>query len=217
MASLVNPYFNKTPTNEQSLVQSLVDESIQVMGVTTYYMPRVLQNLDLVFGEDPASKFTRVMPIEMYIESPAGWEGQSEILSKFGLEIRNQLTLMVSVDRWNAEVQTIEDAMWVGDRPQEGDLIYDTITKRILEVKFVDQDSQWYQLGKMAYAYVMKCEFFQFGHEEFATGIQDIDAEAAKYNSNDLADSLSPFDSAPEFKTESDIHNFDPTDPFKDV
>ena len=175
MSSLVNRYFTKRPANEQSLVQGLWTESIQIHGDTVYYLPRQLQDLDLIFGEDPRSKFTISLPIEMYIESSSGFEGQSELISKFGLEIRNQLTFAVSVSRWATEVNKIKSSMWVSSRPQEGDLIYDTATSKLYEIKFVDQDDHFYQLGKMTYAYKLKCEMFQYNNENIVSGVSLLD------------------------------------------
>lgn len=186
MPSLVNRYFNKSPTNEQNLVQRLITESIQIQGITCYYLPRQLQNLDLVLGEDYTSKFTLNMPIEMYIETYAGWEGQSEMLSAMGMSIANKITFSVAFDRWNTEVKKIKSAMWVWSRPQEGDLIYDTITKRLFEIKFVRQDDQWYQLGKMAYFYKMDCEMFQFSNESISSGVADLDNAITAVTSNKL-------------------------------
>jgi hypothetical protein len=202
-------------------------------------MPRNLQNLDLVFGEDPISKFDTVLPIEMYIETFAGWEGASEFISKFGLEIRNKFNVTVAVDRWEKEVKKISSKMWVSSRPQEGDLIYDSITKRIFEIKFVNQDWQFYQLGKMAYAYRLECEMYQFSHEQVSTGVKDIDDAAKDRDTNKLDFQLllesgdlllqenefsiffdggtvvSPFDSGTVFQDEGKIIEFHADDPFR--
>jgi hypothetical protein len=160
------------------------------MGNTMYYLPRELQQLDLIFGEDVLSKFTTSLPIEMYIESSDGWEGQSELVSKFGLEIRNSITIKVSVARWDTEVKKIKSKMWVSARPQEGDLIYDVITKKIFEIKFVDQDEQFHQLGRRTYAYKLKCEMFQYGNEKITTGITSVDTEINKFISDLLDNQL---------------------------
>ena len=242
MASLVSSFFNKTPANEQSLIQKLTNECIQIAGVTCYYLPRQLQTLDVVLGEDVLSKFNISLPIEMYIESNQSWGGDSELMSKFGLEIRNQIELTVSAERWTTEVATISQTnMWVTARPQEGDLIYDSITKKLFEIKFVDQNATWYQLGKMAYVYKMKCEMFQYNNEKIETGISDIDSAVAAVNKNlfdlqllqengslllqEMNDSIflnvpsldRVFDTTKVFKEESDIMNFNVENPFADL
>lgn len=191
MASLANPYFPKGVVSEQNLVQGLVTESIQILGHTVYYIPRTLQKLDRLFGEDILSKFVAALPIEMYIENYDRWMGEEELITKFGLEIRKQLILTVSVPRWELEVQNIATQMWVSQRPQEGDLIYEPTTKMLLEIKFVEQDMPFYQLNKR-YQYKLTCEMFQYTREStIETGIEEIDGQ--------LIDSLSYY----QLKTET--------------
>jgi hypothetical protein len=177
MASLANPYFPKGVSTEQALVQGLITESIQIMGHTVYYIPRNLQKLDKLFGEDILSKFVAALPIEMYIENFDRWMGEEELITKFGLEIRKQLVLSVSVPRWETEVQNIATQMWVSKRPQEGDLIYEPTSKMMLEIKFVEQDNPFYQLNKR-YHYKLTCEMFQYTRDStIETGIDEIDGQ----------------------------------------
>ena len=174
MTTLANKYFKKGVSTEQTLIQGLIDESIQVNGNTFYYLPRTLQKLDLVFGEDVLSKFEAALPIEMYLENVTGFENQQELLSRFGLEIRKNVTLIISRTRWTTEVKKIASKMWVTSRPQEGDLVYDPVSKMIFEIKFVDQDDIFLQNNKY-YTYTLKCEMFQFNNEQFSTGIAAVD------------------------------------------
>jgi len=175
MASLANPYFPKGVASEQNLIQGLISESIQILGHTVYYIPRKLQRLDHLFGEDLLSQFVSALPIEMYIENYDKWLGEEELISKFGLEIRKQFILSISRARWETEVVNIASDMWVTARPQEGDLVYEPITKMLLEIKFVEQDSPLYQLSKR-YQYKLTCEMFQYNRgETIATGIDEID------------------------------------------
>jgi hypothetical protein len=174
MTTLVNKYFKKGVSTEQTLIQGLIDESIQVNGNTFYYLPRKLQKLDFVFGEDVLSKFDVTLPIEMYMENVTGFENQQELLSKFGLEIRKNVTLVVSRVRWATEVKKIASSMWESSRPQEGDLVWDPSSKMIFEIKFVDQDAIFLQ-GNKYYTFTLKCEMFQFNNEDFNTGITAID------------------------------------------
>jgi hypothetical protein len=185
MASLVNSYFPKDTATEQSLFNGLKTEAIQVLGRTYYYLPRDLQKIDLVLGEDVISKFTLAIPIEMYMADTQGFQGDKEMFSKFGLSIQNSYTLIVSNDRWEAEVKTQFDNNALNGeatfdvlnnkRPQEGDLIYDPLTKFLMEIKFVDHDTEFYQVGKN-YLYHLSCEAYQYDSQGIATGIAEIDA-----------------------------------------
>lgn len=192
MTSLANPYFNKTPTNEQDLVQGIITECIQVMGNTIYYLPRQVQNLDLVLGEDVTSKFDSYFEIEVYLDNFEGWQGQSELISKFGLEIRNQIVFKMSVTRWEEEISKVPDLstnMLVSVRPSEGDLIYDPTTKKLFEIKFIDQDWSFHQLGRRTYAYKMTCEMYQYSSDVANTGIPELDLAI-----NDISNNLNDFE-----------------------
>jgi hypothetical protein len=185
MASLHNPYFNKSFAGEQGLFNSLKTESIQVLGHMFYYLPRQVVTRDLVLGETDISKFPLAIEIEMYMENVLGFQGEKELYSKFGLEINSSYNLIVSVDRWETEVKSQFDNdqgngeasfdVLVSGRPQEGDLIYDPLTKMLLEIKFCDHESEFYQVGKN-YIYKLSCEAFQYNSEELNTGISDIDS-----------------------------------------
>jgi len=177
MTSLVNAYFKKGVTSEQNMVQGFWNESIQVLGHTFYYLPRKLQKKDNLFGEDVLSAFEIALPIEMYIDNFNNWQGDQEIISKFGLEIRKQMVLSVSVTRWKTEVAKIAANMWVTSRPQEGDLIYDPMTRALLEIKQADHDDEFYQLHRN-YRYQLTCELFRYSQEDISTGIADIDVSA---------------------------------------
>jgi hypothetical protein len=245
MTNLANPYFNKTPLNEQNLLQGYVTELIQVVGHGVYYLPRKIQNLDLVLGEDVVSKFDDYIEIEAIIDTYEGWQGQSELISKFGLEIRNQIVYKISVTRWNeeiAKIPTIAEQMIVSKRPQEGDLIYDTVTKMLFEIKFIDQDWQFSTLGKKTYAFKLTTEMYQYSNDIADTGITELDTMI-----NDITNNLSDlellledgtrllqesgssifvdevyseprvFDTTREFNLDADIINFNVNNPFNDL
>lgn len=183
MASLANPYFVKGFPGEQDLIDKLTTEAITVNGHTVYYLPRVLQKTDLVFGEDVLSKFDTALPIEMYVDTAQGWEGEQELISKFGLEIRKRMTLIVSRSRWTTEVKKIASKMWVSARPQEGDLIYDPQSKMLFQINFIDQDDIFLQ-GYKYFTYKIQCEMFQYNQEKFTTGVAAIDDIATTEMSN---------------------------------
>lgn len=198
MSSLVNKYFHQTRTDEQYLLNSLVKESIQIMGLTYWYLPRDIQIDDLILGEDVISKFPLAIPIEMYMQNATGFDGDKEMFSKFGLELRNSYKLVVHKERWEAEVQLQFNAFLLTNvtqtinpnayiRPREGDLVYDPLTKYLMEIKFVDHDIEFFALGKN-YQYTLSCEGFQYQNEQIATGVSEIDI--FQFNSHDNLENI---------------------------
>ena len=164
-----NPYF-KEYSGEQNVVEDLTIEMIKTMGKNMVYIPRTLINEDELFGEDTISKFDDGYQLEMYIQSIDGFEGEGDILSKFGLEIRDRLELVVSRKRFNKTVGEYENIT----RPREGDLIYFPLTKTLFEINFVEHENPFYQLGKL-YTYKLSCEVFTYSQEDIDTGYSDID------------------------------------------
>ena len=198
MASLVNKYTHKNNKGESDLLDRLVEESIKIMGRTLYYIPRDVRIDDLVLGEDVISHFPLAIDIEMYQETTNGFQGDKEMLSKFGLTISNNFKLIVHKRRWEVEIQKkfAEIAMDVEDstfgaanyiRPREGDLVYDPINHYLFEIKFVDNDEVFYQFGKN-YQYTLSCEPFQYQNEKIHTGNPDIDL--FQLNSRDILDNV---------------------------
>lgn len=186
MASLKNSYFKGGTVSEQNLFDTLKQEAIKVMGKTYYYLPRKVQTMDLILGEDILSRFEVAVPIEAYMENVMGFEGDREIFLKFGFSVQNQYKIVISQKRWEQEVGAIHGInMLVGTRPQEGDLLYDPMTKFLFEIKFVDHDNEFYQLGKN-YLYYLSCETFQFSDETVTTGVSDIDDLVSILNGNVL-------------------------------
>jgi len=183
LVSLVNPYFNQSKLSEQEIINGFVKESIQILGKTYYYLPRNIQIADLILGEDILSKFTLAIPIEMYLTDTMGFQGDREMFSKFGLEIKNSYKLVVSKDRWEEEIRSQFDNLSSNGeadfdisnyiRPLEGDLIYDPITKFLMEIKFVDHDVEFFALEKN-YQYYLSCEAFQYQGEEIDTIIDRV-------------------------------------------
>ena len=164
---------------EQNLYESMVIENIQISGNDLKYIPRTLSDsFDQIFGEDILSSFDSYATIEMWLSDFSGYGGESEMLSKFGMEIRDTATFMVSRKRFVEECTPIvpesRDAS-VKDRPCEGDLIYVPFSKSLFEIKFVeDEYPGFYQLNKK-YIWALRCELVQLNNENFNTGINEVD------------------------------------------
>lgn len=192
MTAITNPYFNHSSSLEQTLFQGLTTECIQVQGFACYYLPRHTQKIDPILGEDNLSKFDLAIGIELYYEDAEGWQGDQSIISKFGLEISNEMSFLISRDRWNTEIKSQFDGSpdngeatfsILAQRPQEGDLIWEPLSKSLLEIKYVEKDKQFFPIGTNYY-YRLKCEFFQYSSEEFSTGVTDIDSLVAGQSIN---------------------------------
>jgi hypothetical protein len=164
-----NSYF-RPQKGEQRIIEDLVVESIKIHGHDFVYMPRTLVKEDELFGEDVLSAFNKGVELEMYIESVDGFEGDGDFISKFGLEI--SVKISVSKKRFEQEITTLEG--YTISNPREGDLIYFPLTKGLFEIKFVEHENPFYQLGKL-YVYSLSCELFQYSQEDINTGWTDID------------------------------------------
>ena len=165
-----NPYIRDV-NSEQKLVEDLTIETIKAMGRNMVYIPRKLQNEDSLFGEDTNSKFNDVYDLEMYILNVSGFEGEGDLIAKYGLEIKDRATFVVARKRFTDEVSEADGSI---NRPREGDLIYFPLTKALLEINFVEHENPFYQLGSL-YTYTLICETFTYNNEEFNTGIEDLD------------------------------------------
>lgn len=167
-----NFFFNNfQASQEQQLLQDLVVESIKIYGNDVYYIPFTLRNKDEIYGEDPNKEYNEAFPIEMYIKSVDGFEGDGAFLSKFNLEIRDQITFSVANKVFNEEVGVNKDL----SRPREGDLIFFPLTNRIFEIKYVNKYPTFLQLGSLPF-YDLRCEMFEHSSEIFNTGIKEIDS-----------------------------------------
>jgi hypothetical protein len=172
-----SPYFNNynAKYNEQRLFEDLVTESIKIMGFDTYYLPNDNdQARDLLYGEDPVKQFNTAFSLEMYLSSSLEHMGEKEFFSKFGLEIKNRVKVIVSRRSFNERVPT--DTF---SRPREGDLVYIPFLNgsgELYEITFVDQDKDFYTLGRRnPYYYEMELEKFKYSQEQISTGIAEID------------------------------------------
>ena len=163
-------------TNEQRLVEDLIIESMKIYGHDVYYLPRTLVKKDMIFGEDVLSQFTQAYPIEMYLANVDGWDGMQEMFTKFGIEVKDKATFVVSKRRWEDEVMRQTDNLQLPMRPVEGDLLYLPRTDSMFEIKFVEHLDPFFQIGKF-YVYNLQCEMFQYSSEVVDTGIPEIDAD----------------------------------------
>ncbi len=179
--STTNLYFNNYGNfQEQSMIEDLVIESIKIYGIECFYLPRTMVSDDNLFGEDELSKFDNAYPLEMYIKSSDGFEGDGDFLSKFGLEIRDEMVFTISQRRFGEEV-AIEDTTEDSGRPAEGDLVYFPLNGKIFEVKFVEHEAIFYQMGGLQ-TYDLRCELFEYSHEIIDTGIASIDVIEDTYS-----------------------------------
>jgi len=163
-------YFNKANRFEQDLLENLAIEMIKINGLDAYYLPRTLFNQDEIFEEDVLSTFNRGYFIEMYVKNVTGFSGEKEILTKFGIEVREQVTFVIAKRRFEDEIGAYEDRT----RPLEGDLIFFPINNGLFEIKFVDHDQPFYQISGR-YVYELKCEKFEYSSERIDTGIAAVD------------------------------------------
>lgn len=172
-----NFYFsNYENSMEQSLIEDLIIETIRIYGHNVYYVDRKINSVggetgfDDLLNEDDMPIFDEAYLMEMYIKNVEGFEGEGDFLSKFGLQIRDSITFTVALRIFNAEVgMHTEDV-----RPQEGDLIYLPLNNKAFEIKHVEHESIFYQMGQLQ-TYDLKCELFEYSNERFETGIVEID------------------------------------------
>ena len=169
-----NPYFNHHGTNtpEQRLVESLTIESIKTYGIDVYYLPRTLNDEDTLMGEDNTASYNSAHTIEMYIKSMDGFEGEGDFISRFGLQIKDQITFTVARRRFRELGMTTDGR---ADAPHEGDLIYFPTTSALFQILFVEDEAIYYQTGDIQ-SYDMLCEMFTYSDQSFNTGIDTIDA-----------------------------------------
>jgi Virus neck protein len=168
-------YFNNYSVgviNEQRLLEDLIVESIQIMGHDCFYIPRDSYNGDdEIYGETINARFTRAYSMEVYLANVEGYEGDGDFFSKFGLEIRDTSNFVVSTRTFEKYVPTN-----IATRPREGDLLYVPVMRKIFEIKFVEEELNFFSIGKRnPYMYELRCELFRFSDENFSTGVEEID------------------------------------------
>ena len=157
-------------------MEDIVIECLKIYGFDTLYLPRHKVNEDAILGEDTLNDFESAYPLEMYMQNVTGFEGDGDLMSKFGVEIRDTATFIVSRRRWDEVIARSGDAV-ITTRPAEGDIVYFPLTKAFFEIKFVESTDPFFQVGKL-YVYKLQCELMQYSSERFDTGISEIDSIA---------------------------------------
>jgi hypothetical protein len=168
-----NFYFSEKVRSEIDLYEELIVEAMQIYGQDVYYIPRNIINEDIILGDDPSSHFTSSYKIEMYLENTEGFDGEGDLFTRFGVEIRDEATFVVSKRRWKNQIARPNDAIQ-GDRPTEGDLIYLPLSKSMFEIRHVEHEQPFYQIENVP-TYKMRCTLFEYSGEDMNTGITEID------------------------------------------
>ena len=167
-----NPYFSLGTHSEKTLYEDIIIEGLRIYGQDVYYLPRNIINKDGIFNEASLSEFGQAFSIEMYVENVDGFEGEGDILSKFGLEMRDQMTLVVANRRWEQLIGRFDANASV--RPHEGDLVYFPLVKGLFEIRYVQEESPFYQIQNVP-VFKLKCELFEYSNEAIDTGVAEID------------------------------------------
>lgn len=228
---MLNKYFSNHYTygRTQDLVEDLVLESIKIHGIEMKYLPRTVVKKDSLFGEDALSKFDDAISLEMYLKNVEGFEGEGDLLSKFNLEIRDQVTFTVAKKRFeqarseklttevgyniineegstttpsrleltdsgSTESLVLETATGDGysittERPFEGDLIFEPLSRTLFEIKFVEHEAVFYQMGRLQ-TYDLRCEIFNYSSEIIDTGDSELDAVEDRYTTDILTNEM---------------------------
>ena len=216
-----NTFFNSYNKygNESNLLDDLVIESIRIYGVDTVYLHRTLQAVDNILNEDDLSIFDAAYEMEMYVKSVDGFGGEGDFLSKFGLQIRDQVTFTVANRTFERYATRVDPDL---NRPLEGDIIYFPMNNKFFKVMHVEHESVFYQHGGL-YVFDLKCELFEYSNERFQTGRTEIDTYFDDYTTesanNTLTDmnTIDPNSKNIFFEDEAnDILDFSESDPFSE-
>lgn len=215
-----NSFFsNYNYFNEQQLIDDLVIESIQIFGIDTYYVTRTSGAFDHIMNEDRLTVFDAAYQIEMYVKSVDGFQGEGDFLSKFGLQIRDQVTFTVAFRTFERHVTRTDPSLI---RPKEGDLIYMPMNDKFFKITFVEHESVFYQTGALQ-VYDLKCELFEYSNERFETGVEEVDTHYANFKTDDIENLEDMFNVDPIAKNifyeekGNDIIDFSEIDPFSET
>jgi len=175
----LNPFFLQGSFGEQRLIQELINEQLKIYGIEVTYIPRKFVRKQTIIEEIQSSKFDDNFLLEAYLNNYEGYSGAGDIMTKFGVSVRDEVSLVISRERFEDFIspflEGVDDSeIEVYDRPREGDLVYFPLGKRLFEVKFVEHEKPFYQLGKN-YVYEIQCELFEYEDEVLDTSIDEID------------------------------------------
>ena len=168
-----NFYFSEKVRSEIDLYEDLVIESLKIYGQDVYYLPRTLVNEDTLLGGDPTSQFASANKIEMYIENIEGFDGEGDLFTRFGVEIRDEVTLVVAKRRFETQVRRMNNTGISLDRPAEGDLVFIPLTKKMFEIQHVEHEQPFYQIENLP-VFKLRCTLFEYTGEDLDTSIDDI-------------------------------------------
>ena len=174
---MLNPYFQQGAKTEQNLIQDLINEQLKMYGVEVHYLPRKYMTEASIMKEVIRSQFDDAYPIEAYVENYDGYGQNPVLLSKFGIQATNELTLIISRERFEDYISPLmknEDNVKLTTRPKEGDLIYFPLGDRLFEIKYVEHEKPFYMLREN-YVYTLRCELFGYEAEVIDTGVEEID------------------------------------------
>jgi len=174
---MLNPFFLQGSKSEQGLIQDLINEQLKMYGVEVYYLPRKYITEKTVIRELIESQFTNAYPIEAYVDSIDGYGDNPTILSKFGIQALNEITLIISRERFKNYISPLiggQPNIKLSTRPKEGDLVWFPLGDRLFEIKYVEHEKPFYQLQGL-YTYELRCELFRYEDEIIDTGLEDID------------------------------------------
>lgn len=170
-------------SSEQRLVEDIVIECLKIYGFDVYYLPRTTVYQDEILNEDALNSFNQAYMLEMYLSNVSGFEGEGDLLSKFGVEIRDTATFIVSRRRWEEAVKRVGQVQ-LEARPAEGDILYFPLTKSYFEIRRVETRDPFFQIGKL-YVYKLECELMQFSSERFNTPVDEIN-DTAQAQAHDI-------------------------------
>ena len=177
-----NFFFNNFKSSqEQLLIENLIIEAIRIYGEDMYYIPRKLNNYDSIYGADDQSSYELAIPLELYIKSVDGFAGDGNFMSKFGIEIRDQVVFSVAQRRFSEDVSTVTTQV----RPNEGDLIFFPLNQKCFQIKSVSKFEMFYQMGTLQ-TWELTCENFEYSNEKFNTGIPEIDSIRKNFDTNQM-------------------------------
>ena len=174
-----NLYFSQKVRSEQNLYEDIVIEALKTYGQDVFYLPRDLVNEDTVLGDDPVSSFNSSYMLEMYIENTDAFDGEGDLFTRFGVEIRDEATFVVSRRRWADAVARYDNEITV-ERPKEGDVIFLPMTKKFFQISHVEHEQPFYQLSNLP-VFKLRCQLFEYTGEDMDTGIDVLDDLEGKY------------------------------------